>query len=375
MRRALLAAVGLSPQVVTETLCAYAARRPRVLFDEIHLVTTEAGLRRVRETLLGQGGRPGAVRRFCEDYGLPRPRFDEGTITVLGAGRPLDDIRSEESGSGALREILGVVRRLTADPDLDLFGSVAGGRKTMGVFLAVAFQLYGRPGDRLSHVLVSEAVESSPDFFYPPPGRKRYRLRDRSGRLRNIPAEKVRVELHEIPFVRLRKHLAGRSGDYPALVNGVQEAVDACPSGPVRVSLGRRTVSVGEYEAKLRPTEIALYALLAERRKACAKKACRGCARCFLAPDELTAPPAVDRFLEYYGRVVGRSSGYFDNMAGGIRKKDAAFFRENRSKITRKLADALPGGADGPARIVATGRYAETRYGIAAPGDMVQVED
>jgi CRISPR-associated protein (TIGR02584 family) len=42
----------------------------------------------------------------------------------------------------------------------------------MGALLAVALQPYGRPGDRLSHVLVSLPFETATGFFYPPPVRR-----------------------------------------------------------------------------------------------------------------------------------------------------------------------------------------------------------
>ncbi|PJA57556.1 MAG: TIGR02584 family CRISPR-associated protein, partial [Rhodocyclales bacterium CG_4_9_14_3_um_filter_68_10] len=52
-RRILLAATGLSPQVVTETLYALTQRRaPAFVPTEIHLVTTAEGAERARLTLL-----------------------------------------------------------------------------------------------------------------------------------------------------------------------------------------------------------------------------------------------------------------------------------------------------------------------------------
>ncbi|MEF8766961.1 CRISPR-associated ring nuclease [Candidatus Accumulibacter contiguus] len=39
----------------------------------------------------------------------------------------------------------------------------------MGFFLGYALSLYGRPQDKLSHVLVSAPFESSLGFYYPTP--------------------------------------------------------------------------------------------------------------------------------------------------------------------------------------------------------------
>jgi CRISPR-associated protein (TIGR02584 family) len=63
------------------------------------------------------------------------------------------------------------VRELTADPDCAIHASIAGGRKTMGFYLGYALSLFGRPQDRLSHVLVSSPFESNQNFFYPLPCR------------------------------------------------------------------------------------------------------------------------------------------------------------------------------------------------------------
>ena len=51
----------------------------------------------------------------------------------------------------------------------------------MGIYLAYALQLFGRPQDVLSHVLVSEDFESHPDFFYKPRIGKTLEVKDGSG--------------------------------------------------------------------------------------------------------------------------------------------------------------------------------------------------
>ena len=64
------------------------------------------------------------------------------------------------------------LRAFTADPETALHVSIAGGRKTMGYYLGYALSLFGRPQDRLSHVLVSPPFESHPQFYYPSPGER-----------------------------------------------------------------------------------------------------------------------------------------------------------------------------------------------------------
>lgn len=38
----------------------------------------------------------------------------------------------------------------------------------MGFYIGYALSLFGRPQDKLSHVLVEEAFEQNREFFYPP---------------------------------------------------------------------------------------------------------------------------------------------------------------------------------------------------------------
>ncbi len=160
-RRILFLVAGLTPQVVTETLYALCYRTPDpFLPTEIHLLTTTEGSRRARLMLLE--GEQGRFYRFCEEYRLPQlaKAFDETRIhLVRGAdGAPLDDIVTADDNAAVADAIMHHIRAFTSDPDCALHASVAGGRKTMSVALALAMSLFGRPQDALSHVLVSPPI-------------------------------------------------------------------------------------------------------------------------------------------------------------------------------------------------------------------------
>lgn len=206
-RRILLAVTGMSPQVVTETLWALAVGQdPPFVPTEIHLVTTGTGERLLREGLLAPGGPLGGL---CADYGLPRALASAAAVHVITDrdGRPLDDIRGSADNEAAADFLTDIVRSFTEDASSALHVSLAGGRKTMGYYLGYAVSLFGRPQDRLSHVLVDPDHESRPDFFYPPPVRGR--VSPRGGRKGKPPASAV-IELAVIPFVRLRDDLPTR---------------------------------------------------------------------------------------------------------------------------------------------------------------------
>src|SRR5208283_3002832 len=65
---------------------------------------------------------------------------------------------------------------------------------------AYALSLLGRPQDRLSHVLVSDAFENNLDFFYVTPYRHVIYDRDK----KPLDAADARITLASIPLVLLR---------------------------------------------------------------------------------------------------------------------------------------------------------------------------
>ena len=172
-RRILLLVTGRTPQVVTETLYAIAVRptppaRPFVP-TEVHLVTTAEGAQDARLALLDPDD--GWFHRLCTDYGLTGIAFGPERIHTIAdaAGNAVADIRTAAEHDACADLITEQVRTFTSDPQTALHVSLAGGRKTMTYYLGNALTLFGRPQDRLSHVLVPPPYESNRDFFYPTP--------------------------------------------------------------------------------------------------------------------------------------------------------------------------------------------------------------
>ena len=134
-RRILLAVIGLSPQILTETVYALAVApaRPQRPFvpTEVRLITTNEGAERAKLSLLHPES--GWFHRLRADYALPPIAFGPEYIQVLrdAAGRPLGDIRTPADNTRAADTILEVVRALTRNDDSALHVSIAGGRKTM----------------------------------------------------------------------------------------------------------------------------------------------------------------------------------------------------------------------------------------------------
>jgi CRISPR-associated protein (TIGR02584 family) len=237
-REILVVVAGLTPQVITEALYYLTqVRDPPLTIDEIYVLTTEPGWRRILDDLLPPDH--GYFYTLCSEYQLDPSTidFDADHINVLtdAAGAPLEDIRTADDNAAVADQILALMRRLTADPATRLHCSLAGGRKTQSVLLGFALQLYGRPQDTLLHVLVDEAFEGSREFFYPT--RASQLIRSRDGR--RIDAHTARVDVAEIPYVRLHGKLSASRSEpasgFAPTIEQMQYTLDTLPDLPMLV--------------------------------------------------------------------------------------------------------------------------------------------
>ncbi len=342
----LLSVAGLSPQVITETLYCLmkSSGRPEPI-REIRVVTTQAGDARIRESLLRP--RDGWFHRFCRDFRIPPGsiRFNSSCILVPKGqdGKPLQDVRTPADNALVADCILTLVRNLTRDPDTALHCSVAGGRKTMGLLLGIAFQLFARPGDCLSHVLVwPPEMEGSSEFFYLPPRPTTYAVDGRTIRSRDI-----RVELAEIPVLLLRERVATpglETQSYTGLIAQAQQELDRLTAPPrLTLDLPSRSLRITDKLVSLTPVEFGLYHLLAQRRAAgCGQGTCPGCPRCAFEAREFLDPSVLRDIRDCLVRI-----GVRDERARslpGWRSAGDQRFLEVRSKINAKIRRALGSG-------------------------------
>lgn len=269
-RRILLCATGMSPQVVTETLYALAVNPPKGkapwIPTEVHLVSTGKGAEHARLNLLSD--QPGWFHRLCSDYRLPHIAFETGHIHRLtdDAGQVLDDIRTPAENEAMADQFAQLVRSFTEASGTELHVSIAGGRKTMGYYLGYALSLFGRPQDRLSHVLVSSPFEAHPEFYYPTPYERVIHTRDPQAP-QAADCQHAQVDLAEIPFVRLRDGLPERLQTGAASFTETVEAANRA-LGSVQLGIDLRTHRVtvnGDTEIDLGDRGFPLYAWLAHR--------------------------------------------------------------------------------------------------------------
>lgn len=301
-RNVFLFVSGRTPQIITETLFFFVARhRPAIRPHEIHVLTTTEGQALIQHQLLT--ARTGQFYRFCSEYGLDARtiHFSSHTIEVLRdeRGIPLSDIRTNSDNRAAADQIVTKVRTLTDDPTVRLFASMAGGRKTMGLYLGFALQFYGRPHDRLTHVLVSPPeLENNPQFFYPS------LHGGRGGK------DQATITVAEVPLILLGHKLSvlrDRSDrSYATLVAQSQREVDLL-SVPLPVTIDRlgRQLQIGEACIQLSGLEFALYLYIARKRcqAACAQD-CGGCQACTVATTDFLDATIIST-LENIATEVG----------------------------------------------------------------------
>jgi CRISPR-associated protein (TIGR02584 family) len=364
-RRVLLAVTGLSPQVVTETLYALAVAPPegaRFVPTEVHLITTAEGAEHARLMLLDPGD--GRYFELCQEHGLAGAgiAFDESHIHVVpGAdGQPLADITNEADNTAVADFISERVRAFTADGESALHASIAGGRKTMGFYLGYALSLYGRPQDRLTHVLVSRPFEADHQFYFPPARPRRLIIRDRP-----VHTSEARVMLADIPFVRLRDGLPERlqqgGASYSQTVAAAQKALEP---PLLEIDLARGRVLASGEPVDLQGADLACYLWLAQRRLEGA------------GPVRGDEPGLAQEYLRVYGRIKSTMSGPYERIEEALgRGTTVDWLGQRRSRVNKALRHALDMPLARAYLIESYGKRPHTRHGLGLSPDQIRIRD
>lgn len=296
-RRILLAVSGLSPQILTETIYALSRGADPFIPTEVHLITTREGADRARKSLL----REGRFAQLCADYGLDGIKFGEAYIHCVldRAGAAIQDIRTSADNEFVADTLINHVRNFTADSGSALHVSIAGGRKTMSFFAGNALTLFGRPQDRLSHVLVEEGYEFARDFFYPTP--KQRMIQGHNGSM--LDAARANVLLAEIPFVSLRHELPESLKTGVTRYSEVVRLAQAALAPPeLVIDLRSRRIRAAGKIVRLSPNSIAMLSIFARRalKNDPAIHAPAKPVQDFVLPDKDWGKRLLDELLEVY---------------------------------------------------------------------------
>lgn len=264
----LVTVTGQTPAIITETLWALEQQKG-VRIDEIRIITTDSGKTAILSSLLGENG---AFAQYCQDLNVPSGRlaFGLSQIYVLEGrdGCELSDIRNSQENAAAADQIFSFIQDWTSRPHEVIYGSVAGGRKTLGIYLAMALMLCGRSEDSLFHVLVNPLFESLRDFYYPPPTPRDFQLPlgyDQEGneQWETLSSTAAGIELAEIPFLRLSESLGGNIPFETGYLEAVRHGRSLCrylKDPPVlEVCLRCGLMRFGDFTISLTKQQLAVY--------------------------------------------------------------------------------------------------------------------
>ena len=363
MSNILIATVGASPAVVTETLWALMnpqahGGRERFVPDMVHILTTEHGRNLVDHFALEE-----RIRTLYDQHEEQPPAL-VCEVPVLADGTMINDIRTQEENIAYADQLTRIVRDYTADEGNVVHMSIAGGRKTMTSYGHTAMIFFGRPRDALSHVLVEPPVlETCPDFWWP--GQPEAIVYDRLKNPVSTSVNAVKVDLVETPFPRLRYLLPeeelfpGGEISYARIVQQVQEALELTK---LELVIGERLVRAGGVEFRLPHAQFAFYALLAWAARERYSGAGAGCAGAghagWLTMNRILDPRdrrAAEKLLEFYDlahkRGVDRADDLRELMQRFWETQDGALMEELKrrlSEIKSKLGKSLRSRIENP---------------------------
>lgn len=364
---------GSTPQVITETVCSLALKTPPVYPEELYIITTGRGKTIVNDAL----NEKGILSRLVKEYNLPPVtiRKESFVIPFDMQGSPLDDIR-DEAGNEIMGDLItSFIREKTTDPSVRLHCSIAGGRKTMSFYLGAALQLFGRPWDKLYHVLVSPEFESNPGFYYKPkknreitPPNPLLILRGGGG-VKNLNTRDACITLAELPFIRLRNKLSLEGAGFRELVQEGQREIDIALIQPeLKARLRDGSIKIGQQTIRLTPMHFVIYlAYLKRKTDHCRypeRPYCYDCSDCFPSLLELSTKTAMEEMAKNYMQVS--PSKVHDLLHRHREGLSQELLRQAISKIKRTMLEQLKDESLALCCAITTAfrGYANTRHGI-----------
>jgi len=363
MKNILLAVVGLNPQIITETLFALHQQQRRV--DAIHIITTRLGKEQMNAHLLTPV--KGKYYQYLNEYGINSGSIDFGHHNIHTIknenGLETDEIWSEEHNEQLLKKCLELTFQFTANPETTVFFSIAGGRKTMSSCLTLAAQLYGRPQDRIYHVLLTSEFESNRDFFYPPKKSVPITLRDEKGQPFLKETRYASINLIPVPFVSIRDRISSDLLNKPMDPASLMLSLVKEEEYRLVVDLEACKLLYKNMEMDMMPARMALYAFFAFQKRQCSKeiKSCQGCYECYLHLQKIYE--CQDEITDIY-RKISIFKELSEMSDSGILGLTAENFQSYKAKIRKDLEKGFGVIAMPELTIESIGQRPDTCYGI-----------
>lgn len=277
-RIVLVAGIGTSPAVLTETVWALAHQNEPVVPNEVVVITTSSGKDALRAAVMS--GAPSVWEQLKASLRKEKIEVDgalmfgETSIRVIPdeAGNEAGDLRTGADNLRAADFMLGELRKYTEDPGTTVLCSIAGGRKTMSALLFSCMSLLGREQDKVYHVLIPPEYEfgMDPPFFFPQKGVSHQPLSRGKPNGRKVPSSKIAIELFEVPFVRIRGWFQEKfktiSPSYRSLISKVQTVAPPAilPLPTLTIDAANGVFKIDGKQCKLSDTCFALLLLIAK---------------------------------------------------------------------------------------------------------------
>lgn len=267
---ALIAVIGASPAVLTETVWGLHAEKPELVPDEVKIFTTQYGWDTFNKNVLtaenGSSVWEDLQTKVGKEIILRKHIFEDKK------GGVLKDIVTCEDQELVADQLLKGIREYKnpMQETYRLVGSVAGGRKSMSALMYAAMSLGADADDIITHVLADDKVLAFNDFYFP--GQTKQQLEPRGGdKSLTMTAADVKIDLAEIPFVPLATLVKNSdfstAGTFTKLVQRARQTVEkvGIKKTKIRVHKSKCIVRINNREIEgLTPHEYALLAIMAE---------------------------------------------------------------------------------------------------------------
>ncbi|MCX8023451.1 MAG: CRISPR-associated ring nuclease Csm6 [Syntrophorhabdaceae bacterium] len=375
----LVLVAGTTPQIITETIYALSQKNPPIIPDKVYIITTTTGKNAIENTILKRN----ILSRLKKEYNLPEITIDESSfiIPVDVKGRKMADIRNNEENEIMGDTITSFIREMATDKRCRLHCSIAGGRKTMSFYLGAALQLFGRPWDRLYHVLITPEFESNPNFFYKPRRDRAIEVRLQNGELAKMSTKDAVIEIAELPFIHLAGRLNLQGKSFKELVMEGQKEIDiAMIQEPIVVNLKERRLFIGSTELSLNPIELLIYTQFLRRKKYFCKNDsapdCHECTDCFVILKDLWKKEYLSSMAEDYFKIYSgnreKAEALIERWSESTYPSD--IIRQHISKINRNLKNRINDkGSVHFYKIDSIRQYGGTRYGIRVEKKKIEI--
>ena len=272
-RTVLVAGMGTSPAVLTETVWALTHQTPPIIPDEVVVLITKSGREKLCSEILS--GEQTVWDKMCDAIRKENISIDgklifgDTSIRVIPdeRGNGIADLRSGSDNLRAADFMLQQLRQYTESSDTVVITSIAGGRKTMSALLFSCMMLLGREDDKVFHVLLPPEFEGGvePPMYYPVKG-VTYTNRFTG---KKYKSDKFHSELFEVPFVRMRGWYQEKfktiPPSYRTLISKIQTVAPPAVNVPeIEIDIYNGGVTINGLMVLMSKPCFALLALLAD---------------------------------------------------------------------------------------------------------------